>query len=126
MEDTAMKNKNEKSVKRILRQVGGKNILFVDDKAVGEFKRRNEFDYDPGDPVRDVATGLKCVGYLFESLSEAGNEPVDGMTCWGLSQALQHYAQDVRKYLKPIALSLAEMAESEPPFKVVPVAVVRK
>jgi hypothetical protein len=87
-EDTAMKNKEAKSMER---------------KAVGEVKPKSEFNYDPGDPVGDVSTGLLCVGYLLESLSEAGNEPVDGMTCWGLSQALQHYAHDARKYLKPIA-----------------------
>jgi hypothetical protein len=79
-----MKNKEAKSVERI--------------KVVSE-----ELSYDPGDPVGDVATGLLCVGYLLESLSEAGNESVDGMTCWGLAQALQHYAHDARKYLKPIA-----------------------
>jgi hypothetical protein len=86
-----MKNKEAKPVERI--------------KVIGEVKSKSEFkfSYDPGDPVGDVATGLLCVGYLLESLSEAGNEPVDGMTCWGLSQALQHYAHDARKYLRPIA-----------------------
>jgi hypothetical protein len=118
-----MKNKNEKSVKRILRQVGGKNILFVDDKAVGELKVRDEFDYDPGDPAGDVSKGLKCVGYLLESLSEAGNESVDGMTCWGLSQALQHYAQDVRKYLKPKAESDPSQPLRESPLELLPLAV---
>jgi len=100
MEDLAMKSKNDKSVKRVAREVLGKNILFVNDKAVGEMKLKTDFYYDPGDPILDVATAVKCVGYLLESLSQAGNEPVDGMTCWGLSQALQHYAEDCRKYLK--------------------------
>jgi hypothetical protein len=96
-----MKNKNEKSVRREMRDVLGKNILFVNDKAVGEIKgMKDEFYYDPGNVVQDVATAVRCVGYLLESLSEAGNESVDGMACWGLSQALQHYAQDCRKYLR--------------------------
>ena len=119
-----MKTKKEKSTSRVLRQVGGKNILFVNDKAVCEIRPKADFNYDPGDPVGDVSTGLLCVGYLLESLSEAGNESVDGMTCLGLSQALQHYARDASKYLKPIAAS-AERVESESPFEVVPL-VVRK
>jgi hypothetical protein len=96
-----MKNKREKSVRREIRDVLGKQIMFVDDKAVGEFKgMKDEFYYDPGNVVQDVATGVRCVGYLLESISEAGNEPVDPMVCWGLSQALQHYAKDCRKYLR--------------------------
>jgi hypothetical protein len=118
-----MRNKNEKSVKRILRQVGGKNILFVDDEAVGELKVRDEFDYDPGDAVGDISKGLKCVSYLLESLSDAGNEPVEGMVSWGFSQALRHYSEDVRKYLKPIAEPHPSKPLRESPLKLVPLAV---
>ena len=117
-----MKTKKEKSVRREMREVDGKNILFVDDKAIGEIRPRSEFDYNPGNPTRDVSTGLSCVAYLLESLSDAGNEPVDGMTCWGLSQALQHYAEEVHKYLKPIAES-ADPALPEPRLVVTPFAV---
>jgi len=117
-----MKTKKEKQVENVVRDVGGKNVLFVNDKAVGELMASSEFDYDPGDPTGDVSTGLSCVSYLLESLSQAGNEPVDGMTCWGLSQALQHYAHDVRKYLKPIAES-AGTSMPKPRLKVVPLKV---
>ena len=117
-----MKTKKEKSVKRVVCDVGGKNILFIDDKAVGEIRSRTEFDYDPGDTTRDVSTGISCVGYLLESLSQAGNEPLDGMTCWGLALALQHYAHDVRKYLKPVAES-ANPEIPETPLEIVPLAV---
>jgi hypothetical protein len=119
-----MKNKKEKSVKRILRQVDGKNILFVNDEAVGELKVRDEFDYDPGDLARDVATGLKCVGYLLESLSQNGNEPVEGWILYGFSQALTHYAHDVQGYLKSRAASgPSEPAIPKSPLELVPFAV---
>jgi hypothetical protein len=83
----------------------GLDKLKTEDTAMKNKEAKSGFNYDPGDPVGDVATGLSCVGYLLESLSEVGNESVDGMTCWGLSQALQHYAHDVRRYLKPAAES---------------------
>jgi hypothetical protein len=100
-----MKTKKEKPVRREMRDVLGKNILFVNDEAVGEVRRKDDFYYDPGNVVQDVATGVRCIGYLLESISEAGNEPVDPMVCWGLSQALQHYADDCRKYLREKAQS---------------------
>jgi hypothetical protein len=46
-----MKTKKEKSSSRVLRDVGGKNILFVNDIAVGKLKLRDEFEYSHGDPV---------------------------------------------------------------------------
>jgi hypothetical protein len=44
-----------------------------------------------------------CIAYLLDSLSEAGNEPIEEMTAYGLNLALQRYASDVPRYLKPKA-----------------------
>jgi hypothetical protein len=58
------------------------------------------FYYDPGECTRDVTTGMRSIAYLLESISNVGNDPVDGIIGQGLSFALTHYADKAEKYLK--------------------------
>lgn len=118
-----MKTKKEKSTSRVLRQVGGKNILFVNEEAVGEIELRRELDYDPGDPVGDVSNALMSISYLMESLSENGNKEVDGVIVNGLSLAARYYAEDVHKYLRPRNEDNFFSTSMKSPLKLVPLAV---
>lgn len=55
--------------------------------------------YEPGDVVADVVNGIGAAAYLLESLSDAGNDPIDAMVAYGLSTALRHYAECADQYL---------------------------
>jgi hypothetical protein len=99
----ASKSKKDKSKTAVVREVDGKNILFVNDKALAEILQPNFPYYDPGDTAGDIANGMACIAYLLESLSQAGNEEIDGFIACGFSSALRRYSEDVGRYLQPKA-----------------------
>jgi hypothetical protein len=59
----------------------------------------NAFDYEYANNPRDVVKGLFSIAYLLDSISELGNEEVEGPICNGLAYALKRYAGNVKGYL---------------------------
>jgi hypothetical protein len=62
----------------------------------------SELRYDDPGRATGAIKGLLCASYLLDSLSDGGNEPLDGRIAQGLSLVLQKYAGDV-SHLKPKA-----------------------
>ncbi len=62
-------------------------------------QQKSTLKYEPGDTVADVVNGIGAVAYLVESLSDAGNDKIDGIVAYGLSVALRHYAACADRYL---------------------------
>lgn len=73
-----------------------------------------ELTYEPGNPAGTAAKGILAVAYLLDSMSDAGNYPIDASAACGLARVLEHYAETVRKDLK------AKAAAPEPPLKIKP------
>jgi len=71
--------------------------------AVPKFTLEEAFDYEPHDSVGDVTKGTLAVAYLLDSVSNFGNDPIEGQLAQGLAFALRHYAKDVRDLLAPRA-----------------------
>jgi len=118
------KIKKDKSEAAVVREVGGKSILFVAGKAAGEIQLKRELDYNPGDPVGDISIRVMCISSLLESLSQDANRELDGFIACGFPDARRHYAE-VRKYLKPPAESDSTdpLTISLTPIELVPFAV---
>jgi hypothetical protein len=57
---------------------------------------KEAMSYDPSDSPGDVAKGLLAVSYLLDSLSDAGNECLDGPIALGLCYALRAYSNKAR------------------------------
>ena len=74
-------------------QNGSKRVLRIDKR---ERILISELRYDDPGRATDAVKGLLCASYLLDSLSDGGNEPIDGRVAQGLSLVLQKYAGDIR------------------------------
>lgn len=76
-------------------------IIAQREKLAPKFTIQDAFDYDANDCVMDAIKGTLSVAYLLESLSEFGNEDLDGQIAQGFACALRRYAAHIGAYLKP-------------------------
>lgn len=60
---------------------------------------KTSLKYEQGDVAADVVNGIGAIAYLLESLSDIGNDGIDGEVAYGLSSALRHYARHAEHYL---------------------------
>ena len=77
-------------------------------KPAPKFTLEEAFDYDPGEYLADLVKGILAVAHLLESVSNSGNDPIDGQVAQGLALALRHYGKDAQAYLKQKAEDLTE------------------
>jgi hypothetical protein len=69
------------------------------ESVIHSVQQQKSLKYESGDVAADVLNGIGAVAYLLESLSDGGNDPIDGTTAYGLSIVLRHYAACADRYL---------------------------
>jgi hypothetical protein len=69
------------------------------ESVIHSVQQQKSLKYESGDVAADVLNGIGAIAYLLESLSDIGNDALDGMTAYGLSIALRHYAACADRYL---------------------------
>ena len=67
-----------------------------------KFTLDEAYDYGPGDRKGASLKGLMAVAYPLDSITDVGNEDLEGQIASGLAYVLRHFAGEVNDLVNPV------------------------